>query len=335
MEAKWGSNPRIKVLQTFRGLILLSVSKGLICELVQAWDYSGTKLRTSISNRSQPSQDGLRVLHLLVLWIALALRGAELWTGRASHPVPEFAPDRDQYRYPCSYSVRLVGFGIRTLHFSAQDSAATQPLRAETAALPSSFPAHFMLLPAGIGRKAHARCGHFRVSRQYSSVADACLRALEIGEASGEMERQLAELLFLSKRIEEARPLLERFYSTDSGGPRWAAMLSNLLAAEQEYENAVPMLLSSLALPGAPATVRLDVGRSFLVLDWAEEALPHSEFSLGLDEDGTIHHQLAQAFQRLGQREQGREAIAQNRDLDARARMQTEAGASLGITAPE
>ena len=72
-----------------------------------------------------------------------------------------------------------------------------------------------------------------------------------------------------------------------------------------------------------------------MVLDQAEEALPHLEFSLGLDEDGSIHHQLAQAFQRLGQREQGREAIAQNRDLDARARMQTEAGASLGITAPE
>ena len=174
----------------------------------------------------------------------------------------------------------------------------------------------------------------FAAQGQYSSAADACRRALEMGEASGNLERQLAELLYLSRRIEEARPLLERFHSSDANDPRWAAMLGNLLAQEREYEKAVPLLETSLALPGAPASVRLDLGRSYLALDKPDEALPHLKSSLGLDTDGSIHYQLAQAYQRLGMREQAREALAEYRELDARKREETEAGASLAITAP-
>ena len=170
---------------------------------------------------------------------------------------------------------------------------------------------------------------------QFSNAADACRRAIGISGTSGELERQLAELLYLAKRIEEARPLLERFYRSDPDDPRWAAMLGNLLAGEQEYEEAVPLLQFSLGLPGAPATARLDLGRSFLALDRPKEALPHLKSSLGLDTDGSIHYQLAQAFQRLGMREEARDALSQYRALDARVRQQTEAGALLGITAPE
>ena len=170
---------------------------------------------------------------------------------------------------------------------------------------------------------------------KFSNAAEACRRAIGIGGTSGELERQLAELLYLAERIEEARPLLERFYRTDPDDPKWAAMLGNLLADEQEYEEAVPLLQFSLGLPGAPATARLDLGRAFLALDRPREALPHLKSSLDLDTDGSIHYQLAQAFRRLGMREEAQEALAQYRFLDARVRQQTEAGALLGITAPE
>ena len=175
----------------------------------------------------------------------------------------------------------------------------------------------------------------FASQEQFSRAADACRRALEIGEGSGELERQMAELLYLAKRVEEARPLLERFYRSDPDDARWAAMLGNLLAGEQDYEKAVPLLESAVARPGAPVTARLDLGRSYLALDKPQEAAEHLSASLGLDGDGSIHYQLAQAYQRLGMREQAREALAQYQALDARTREQTEASASLEITAPE
>lgn len=175
----------------------------------------------------------------------------------------------------------------------------------------------------------------FAAQGKYSSAADACRRALELGDGSGGLERQLAELLYLARRIEEARPILERFYRLDPNDPRWGAMLGNVLAQEQDYEKAVPLLQSSLALPGAPATARLDLGRSYLALDEPDKALPHLRSSLDLDTDGSIHYQYAQALQRLGMREEAREALAQYQALDALKREQTEAGASLEITAPE
>ena len=96
-----------------------------------------------------------------------------------------------------------------------------------------------------------------------------------------------------------------------------------------------PLLQSSLALPGAPASARLDLGRSYLALDRPDDALPHLQSSVGLDTDGSIHYQLAQALQRLGTRDEAREALAQYQALDARVRQQTEAGAALDITPPQ
>ena len=170
---------------------------------------------------------------------------------------------------------------------------------------------------------------------QFSRAADTCRRAVQIGTGSERLERQLAELLYLAKRTEEAMPLLRRFHAADPNDPRWGAMLGNLLAEEQEYEEAIPLLRSSLALPGAPASVQPDLGRSYLALGQAEKALPHLQASLDLDSDGSIHYQLAQALQRLERREQAREALTQYQALNARFQQEIEAGSALEITPPK
>ncbi len=170
--------------------------------------------------------------------------------------------------------------------------------------------------------------------QQFSKAADACARALAIRQGDGGLERQLAELLYLARRTAEARPLLERFLRSDDQDPRWPAMVGELLAEDQEYEKAIPLLENALALPGAPPAVRLDLGRSYLALGDSEQAAMHLSASLGMDTDGSVHYQLAQAYQRLGMREQAREAMAKYQELNARNRSDTEASASLEITPP-
>ena len=171
--------------------------------------------------------------------------------------------------------------------------------------------------------------------QQFSNAADACRRALAIRQGDGGLERQLAELLYLARRTTEARPLLERFLRSDARDPRWPAMMGNLLAEEQEFEKAIPLLETAVALPGGPPGARLDLGRSYLALGRSEEAAMHLSASLGMDTDGSVHYQLAQAYQRMGMRDEAREALATYQALDARSRRDTEASASLEITAPE
>ena len=171
--------------------------------------------------------------------------------------------------------------------------------------------------------------------RQFSKAADACRRALALGGDNGGLERQMAELLYLAKRFDEAQPLLERFLRVDSREPRWPALLGSVLAERQEFAEAVPLLKASLELPGAPLTAQLDLGRAYLAIGRPEAAVSHLTAVLSTDTDGSVHYQLAQAYQRLGLREPAREALAKYRALDSRNRLETEATASLEITAPD
>ena len=45
------------------------------------------------------------------------------------------------------------------------------------------------------------------------------------------------------------------------------------------------------------------------------EAVPHLEKSLELDEDGSLHYQLARAYQAAGDREKARAAMAQYQEI--------------------
>ena len=171
--------------------------------------------------------------------------------------------------------------------------------------------------------------------QRYSEAADACQRALRLRAGDGMLERQLAELLYLARRADEARPLLNKFRSADPRDPRWPAMLGNLLAEEQDYEAAVPMLEAAVALPGAPPMAGLDLGRSYLAIGQPADAVSHLQAAATVDTDGSLHYQLAQAYQRLGKREDARQALERYQELVALSQQSIEASAALEITAPE
>jgi len=169
---------------------------------------------------------------------------------------------------------------------------------------------------------------------EFSDAAESARAALAIRPQDGGLERQMAELLYLARRSAEARPLLEKFHRTDKGDPRWAAMLGNLMAEEQDFGSAIPLLESALAGPNPPQSARLDLGRSYLAVDKPEKAVEHLRAAASLDTDGSVHYQLAQAYQRTGMRDQAREALAKYQALQSRARQETRAAAALEITAP-
>ena len=171
--------------------------------------------------------------------------------------------------------------------------------------------------------------------QEFPKAVEAIRRSLELRPGDGSLERQLAELLYRARRIDEAQPLLERFLRSDPQDPRWPAMLGSLLVEQQEFESAIPLLQSALALPDPTNATRRGLGRALLATGNPKEALSHLLAAAATDSDGSIHYQLAQAYQRLGMSAEAREALSAYRDLEARARQAIEASASLEITPPE
>lgn len=171
--------------------------------------------------------------------------------------------------------------------------------------------------------------------QRFSPAADAFQRALEIRAGDPNLERELAELLFLARRIDDARPMLERFQRTDPSDARWPAMLGRLLTDEQEYDRALPLLERALTLPNPPDSVPADLGRAYLALGKPADAVEHLRAAVRRDADGSIHYQLAQAYQRLGMRDEARKALTQYRALESRSRQEAAASAALEITPPE
>lgn len=171
--------------------------------------------------------------------------------------------------------------------------------------------------------------------QQFSKAADAYRRALALRPDDGHLKRQVAELLYRARRIDEARPMLERLLASDPEDGRWPAMLGSLLAEEQDFGAAIPLLEAAMALPQPGPGVRLGLGRSYLAVGKPEEAAGHLRASLETDQDGSVHYQLAQAYQQMGRRDEARAALAAYRELNERARQRNEASASLAITPPD
>ena len=171
--------------------------------------------------------------------------------------------------------------------------------------------------------------------QEFPKAVEAIRRSLELRPGDGSLERQLAELLYRARKIDEAQPLLERFLRSDPHDPRWPAMLGSLLVEQQEFEAAIPLLQSALALPDPTSATRRGLGRALLATGNPKEALQHLLAASVADSDGSIHYQLAQAYQRLGMSAEARAALSVYRDLEARARQAIEASASLEVTPPE
>ncbi len=173
-------------------------------------------------------------------------------------------------------------------------------------------------------------------SRQaFSQAAEATKRALALRPGDGGLERNLAELLYRARKIDEARPLLERFLRSDPGDLKWPAMLGSLLVEQQRFEEAIPLLESALPLPDPAYATSRGLGRAYLATGRPEEAVKHLRAASRTDSDGSVHYQLAQAYQRMGRNAEAREALAAYRELEAQTRRSIEASASLEITPPE
>jgi predicted Zn-dependent protease len=70
---------------------------------------------------------------------------------------------------------------------------------------------------------------------------------------------------------------------------------------QDEEASALPLLTKAVQLDAQLLPARASLGKAYLQAGRASEAIPHLKAAVAADADGSVHFQLAKAYERTGQ----------------------------------
>ncbi|MFB3922944.1 MAG: tetratricopeptide repeat protein [Terriglobia bacterium] len=153
--------------------------------------------------------------------------------------------------------------------------------------------------------------------RQYVESAKEWEKALELSPANPSLKEGLAIALFRSGDLPRARALFEELLKREPDSAVLNYMLGDTLLNSQKPQEAVPLLRKALVLEPGLLGAQASLARAYLAIGDAEKAVPHLKAALSIDEDGSLHYQLARAYQARGEQALAREMLKKYRELHA------------------
>ncbi|MEO8660898.1 MAG: tetratricopeptide repeat protein [Bryobacteraceae bacterium] len=170
---------------------------------------------------------------------------------------------------------------------------------------------------------------------QYMEAVAQWRAALALAPGDVGLERELAATLCLAKDFDQAEPLLKRLLAADVNSAALNFLLGDSYLARQRPEEAVPLLEKAVAVDPKLLPARASLARAYLAAGAGEKAVPQLKEALPLDEDGSLHFQLARAYQASGQAELAKQLLAKYQELKKRSEAaQTQLEQDAQISAP-
>jgi predicted Zn-dependent protease len=143
--------------------------------------------------------------------------------------------------------------------------------------------------------------------RRYRQSKEELQKAMEAWPEDPRIRRELASLLFIAREYDAARPILETLLRQAPDDPHLNILLGQVWLEQRQPAKAVPFLEKALAGDPERPHARAVLGRAYLDAGEAEKAVPHLEAARESDEDGSLHFQLARAYQATGQADRARQ----------------------------
>lgn len=160
--------------------------------------------------------------------------------------------------------------------------------------------------------------------------------ALALAPGSPKLEHELAVSLFLAKDYRAALEAATRFLKAHPGASEMDFMAGDSLLRLEQPDQAVPYLTAALKADPKMLAADASLGLALSRLGRNAEALPHLEKALELDDDGSLHYQLARAWQAAGQPDKARAAMAQYQEILKKGREQkAEVAREVEIAPPQ
>ena len=177
---------------------------------------------------------------------------------------------------------------------------------AQLSALPESPELH--ALKAGIlkGRK------------QYKEAAEEWQAALKLSPKDGHLYHELLTSLFLAHGYDTLMPMLKEALQNEPRSADLNFMLGASLLQTQQPEKAIPYLEAALKADSGLLPAHASLGFALSQVNRANEAIPHLQRALEIDDDGSLHYQLARVYQSAGNAARAKELMAQYQSITAK-----------------
>ena len=169
---------------------------------------------------------------------------------------------------------------------------------------------------------------------RHREAADEWRKALESRPGDRRIRVRLAKSLWSGRDYETMNPLVEELLKT-SPSPELRFLLGDALLNQQEIEKAIPHL--EAVVSGSPEMLRArrSLARAYLRAGQELKAIPHLRAALPIDEDGSLHYQLARAYQSTGEATKAKETLRKYQELQRSAETQeAERDQQFRITPP-
>jgi tetratricopeptide (TPR) repeat protein len=190
-------------------------------------------------------------------------------------------------------------------------------------ALPESVEIHAL--------KAEILRGH----HQYLEEANEWRAALKIAPDDARLKHELLVSLFSAHDYQTVIAMLQTTANEHRNSPEDQFMLGTSLLRVQQPEKSLPYLQSALRERPDMQAADASLGMALALINRPADAIPHLEKALALDEDGSLHYQLARAFQAQGNTRRARELMVKYQQIQRQNQeSKDEVAKEAQITAP-
>jgi predicted Zn-dependent protease len=179
--------------------------------------------------------------------------------------------------------------------------------------------------------KAHIFSGQ----KRYAEAAQEWREARKLSPLDKQIQKQLAVSLKFSQDYAGALPLFQVLLHEQPASAELNYLTGETLLDLQQPQEAIPLLLRAVNRDPQLIAAHKALARAYLAAGKAREAIPHLKASLAADQDGSLHYQLARAYQATGQPGLAKEMLADyQKSQRSTAATTEEAARDVEITPP-
>ena len=169
--------------------------------------------------------------------------------------------------------------------------------------------------------------------KRYSEAADEWREALKLSPGDPQAEKQLAISLKFSQDYGGALPLFQDMLRRQPGSAELNFLTGDTLLDLQRAEEAIPILRRAILHDPKMIAAHKSLARAYLATGKSAEAVPHLKLALPADADGSLHYQLAKAYQETGRAALSKSMLEEYQKIQAEATA-AKVASKIEITAP-